>query len=163
MEYKRSVLPFKVLIFIHVGVKIIFIQMKDDSTGFSFRNEHPLESDQRFHRTALVPGVGQVELRHLFAITIPSVFDGAGKGKILSVELPVIVVESGVAQTITERIKRFFRHEAVGAVFHLVTIKGRETILCAIECYRQLAAWDHFAEENIRHRCSRRLTAIPSR
>ena len=81
MEYKRSWVPLKMLILIHVGVKIIFIQKKCNRTGFSFRNEHPLKSDQCFHRTALVPSVGQIELRHLFAITISSVLTAQEKVK----------------------------------------------------------------------------------
>ena len=60
MEHKRSGMPLKMLVIINVCVKEIFINMECNRSGLSFRNEHPLKSDQRFHRTAFVSSVGQI-------------------------------------------------------------------------------------------------------
>ena len=120
---------FKVLIFVNVGIKEILINTKGDRAGFPFRDENPLKSDQSFHRAAFVASVGQIELRHLFAVTIAGIFNGAGEGKIIWVVLSFIIIESGVAQAITERIEGFFRHEAVGAVLHFVAVEGRKFVL----------------------------------
>ena len=88
---------FKVLIFVNVGIKEILINTKGDRAGFPFRDENPLKSDQSFHRAAFVASVGQIELRHLFTVTIAGVFYGTGEGKIIRVVLPINVVKSGIA------------------------------------------------------------------
>ena len=68
---------------------------------------------------------------------------------------------SGVAEPVSERVERLFRHETVGAALHRIVLIVGKMVYIPVESYGKFPVRIVISEENVGYGCSAFLSRVP--